>query len=224
MVLFGVLGLGLGACKAEEQPKSPAGAANPGAPSDAALALLDPAKANQTAPERFTIKLETTKGEVLIDVDRNLAPLGADRIYNLVKLGYYDDVAFFRVIGGFMAQVGIHGTPSVNAKWRDARIQDDPVKASNTPGMVSFATGGPNTRTTQFFINFGDNSRLDGMGFSPIGKVRDMTVMNQIYSGYGEGAPGGRGPSQGLIQSRGNEYLRAEFPELDYIKKATIAQ
>lgn len=222
-VLAGFLGLGLAGCKAEEQPKSPGGP-GPGAPSDAALALLDPAKANQTAPERFTIKLETTKGEVLIDVDRNLAPLGADRIYNLVKLGYYDDVAFFRVVAGFMAQVGIHGTPSVNAKWREARIQDDPVKASNTPGMVSFATGGPNSRTTQFFINFGDNSRLDGMGFSPIGKVRDMEVMNQIYSGYGEGAPGGRGPSQGLIQTRGNEYLRAEFPQLDYIKKASIAQ
>lgn len=224
-VLLGYLAFGLGGCKAEEQPKSPGGAAAaPSAPSEAALALLDPAKANQTAPERFTIKLDTTKGEILIDVDRNLAPLGADRIYNLVKLGYYDDVAFFRVVAGFMAQVGIHGTPSVNAKWREARIQDDPVKASNTPGMVSFATGGPNTRTTQFFINFGDNSRLDGMGFAPFGKVRDMTVVNQIYSGYGEGAPGGRGPSQGLIQTRGNEYLRAEFPQLDYIKKATIAQ
>lgn len=220
-VILGSLGLSLAACN-KGDPAGPASSPGPGG--GAGVAALDPAKATLTAPEKFTVKLDTTKGEILIDVDRSLSPQGADRIYNLVKLGYYDDVAFFRVIAGFMAQVGIHGDPAVNARWREARIPDDPVKASNTPGMVSFATGGPNTRTTQFFINFGDNSRLDGMGFSPFGKVRDMTVANQIHSGYGEGAPGGRGPSQGLIQTRGNAYLRAEFPQLDYIKKATIAE
>jgi peptidyl-prolyl cis-trans isomerase A (cyclophilin A) len=184
--------------------------------------LLDPEKASRTAPDKFTVKLETVRGDILIDVQREWAPRGADRFYGLVKAGYYDDVAFFRVVGGFMAQVGIHGDPRVNAVWRSARIADDPVKESNTRGMVSFATSGPDSRTTQFFINFADNSRLDGMGFSPFGKVRDMTPVDLVYSGYGEGAPRGRGPVQARIQSEGNAYLHAEFPKLDYIRKATI--
>jgi peptidyl-prolyl cis-trans isomerase A (cyclophilin A) len=217
-----ILGMLAFACKPDAgKSESPSPTAPPA--SDNA-ALLDPSKANSPAPDKFAIKLETTKGEIVIDVDKSLAPQGADRIYNLVKVGYFDDVAFFRVISGFMVQVGLHGKPEVNAKWREARIPDDPVKASNTPGMVSFATAGPNTRTTQFFINFGDNARLDGMGFAPFGKVRDMAVVNQLYAGYGEGAPGGRGPNQGLIQQQGNAYLKQSFPELDYIKKATIVE
>lgn len=187
-------------------------------------ALKDPSKATETAPAEYAVKLETTEGDIIIDVKRDWAPKGADRFYNLVKAGYYDDVAFFRVIDGFMAQVGIHGDPEVNKVWRQARIKDDPVKESNTPGMVTFATAGPNTRTTQFFINFGNNARLDGMGFAPFGKVRDMSVVKKLYAGYGEGAPRGKGPSQGRMQQEGNAYLEKEFPELDYIKKATVIE
>lgn len=176
----------------------------------------------QRAPDKFAVKLETTKGDIIIDVTRDWAPLGADRFHELVMSGYFTDVAFFRVIKGFMAQVGISGNPAQNAEWRKKKIADDIVKQSNTPGMVSFATSGPNSRTTQFFINFGDNSNLDRMGFPPFGKVRDMAPVNALYAEYGEGAPRGRGPSQGLMQTEGNTYLKRDFPKLDYIKTATI--
>ena len=176
------------------------------------------------APDQYTVELDTTKGAIVIDVRRAWAPHGADRFYELVKNGYYTDVAFFRVIGGFMAQVGISGDPALNAKWREKTIPDDPVKASNTRGTVTFATSGPDSRTTQFFINFGDNSRLDSMGFAPFGKVQDMAPVDALYDGYGEGAPRGRGPSQALIQSQGNAYLRQSFPKLDYIKSAKILE
>ncbi|MCP4197778.1 MAG: peptidylprolyl isomerase [Proteobacteria bacterium] len=178
----------------------------------------------EQAPERFTVKLATTKGDILIDVTRSWAPRGADRFYALVRAGYYDDVAFFRVIRGFMAQVGISGKPAHNAKWRAMRIQDDPVTQSNTTGMVTFATGGANTRTTQIFINFGNNARLDRMGFAPFGKVRDMTVVEALYAEYGEGAPRGKGPNQGRLQREGNPYLKSHFPEMDYIKTATVIE
>ena len=154
---------------------------------------------------------------------RSLAPNGADRFYNLVQSGYFTDVEFFRVISGFMCQFGIHGDPKVSAAWREARISDDPVKASNIRGAITFATAGPNTRTTQLFINLADNKRLDGMGFSPFGKVTEgMDVVDKIYSEYGEGAPHGSGPDQGRIQEKGNAYLKKEFPKLDYIKSAAI--
>jgi peptidyl-prolyl cis-trans isomerase A (cyclophilin A) len=187
-------------------------------------ALRDPRGANAQAPAQFTIKFETTKGEVLVDVYRDWAPRGADRMYNLVKAGYFDNVAFFRVISGFMAQIGIHGEPSVSAVWREQRIADDPVVQSNTRGMVSFATAGKGTRTTQFFFNYNDNSRLDAMGFAPCGKARDMKAIDALYSGYGEGAPGGKGPSQGRVQAEGNAYLKAEFPKLDYILRASVIE
>jgi len=176
------------------------------------------------APNQYAVELDTTKGPIVIEVHRDWSPHGADRFYELVQNGYYDDVAFFRVIGGFMAQVGISGDPALNAKWRENRIPDDPVKGSNTRGTVSFAMSGPNSRTTQFFINFVDNSRLDGMGFSPFGKVKDMTIVDALHAGYGEGAPQGRGPSQGLLQSEGNAYLKKNFPDLDYIKSAKISE
>ena len=176
------------------------------------------------APDKFTVKLETTKGDILVDVTKDWAPRGADRFFELVKTGYFSDVAFFRVIDGFMAQAGIHGDPKVNEKWRDKRIEDDPVKQSNTRGTVTFATSGRNSRTTQFFINFGDNQRLDGMGFAPFGKVRDMKVVDSLFNGYGEGAPRGRGPIQSHLQREGNAYLKREFPKLDYILSATIIE
>jgi peptidyl-prolyl cis-trans isomerase A (cyclophilin A) len=176
------------------------------------------------APERFAVKLETTKGDIVIDVTRSWAPQGADRFHELVKAGYYDDCSFFRVIKGFMAQVGISGDPAANGVWRAKRIPDDPVRESNKRGRVTFAMAGPNTRTTQIFINFGDNSQLDDMGFAPFGQVRDMNTVDKLFSGYGEGAPRGKGPSQPRLQSEGNTYLKAEFPNLDYITKASLLQ
>lgn len=178
---------------------------------------------HERAPATFQARFETSKGDFVIEVHRDWAPVGADRFYNLVNSGYFDGVRFFRVISGFMAQFGIHGDPRVAAAWRDANIADDPVRQHNVRGMVSFATAGPNTRTTQLFINYGDNSRLDGMGFAPIGRVvQGMDVVDRLYAAYGEGAPAGRGPEQGRIQTEGNQYLERDFPLLDQIKRATI--
>ena len=192
-------------------------------PSTVSPGFADPAKLTAKAPETFKAQFDTTKGNFTIEVTRSLATNGADRFYNLVRSGYFTDVAFFRVIPGFMCQFGIHGDPRVSAKWREATIPDDPVKGSNTRGTITFATAGPNTRTTQLFINYGDNSRLDGDGFAPFGKVSaGMDVVDKINGEYGEGAPGGRGPDQGRIQMEGNAYLKKDFPNLDYIKSATI--
>ena len=192
-------------------------------PSAASPGFTDPAKLTEKAPEIFKAQFDTTKGKFTIEVTRSLSPNGADRVYNLVRSGYFKDVAFFRVVPGFMCQFGIHGDPNVSAKWRAAAIADDPVKGSNTRGTITFATAGPNTRTTQLFINFADNRNLDDMGFSPFGKVTEgMDVVDKINSEYGEGAPRGRGPDQGRVQGEGNTYLKKDFPNLDYIKSATI--
>lgn len=179
-----------------------------------------------TSPETFRARFETSKGEFVVEVVRAWSPNGADRFYNLVRNGYYDDVRFFRVISGFMAQFGLHGDPAVNAAWRARPIPDDPVVESNRRGYVTFAmTSQPNSRTTQLFINFADNAQLDGMGFAPIGRVVEgMDVVDALYAGYGEGAPSGRGPDQGRIQMEGNAYLTAQFPELDYIRRATVIE
>ena len=191
-----------------------------------AKSIPSPAEATATAPPTYKVKMTTTKGDFVIEVHRDWAPLGADRFYNLVKIGYFDDVAFFRVVKGFMVQFGIHGDPSVNRIWRRAAINDDPSgKKSNTRGMVTFATAGPNMRTTQLFINYADNSRLDSMGFAPFGKVVEgMKVVDAIEGMYGEGAPGGNGPAQEMIQTQGNAYLKAQFPKLDYIKHAALVK
>ena len=191
----------------------------------AAADLTKPASVAKTAPDSYKVKMETTKGSFVIEVTRKWAPNGADRFFSLVDAGYFTDVRFFRVIAGFMAQFGIHGDPKVAAAWRPARITDDPVVESNKRGYVTFATAGPNTRTTQLFINFRNNGNLDRMGFAPIGKViSGMEIVDAIHSGYGEGAPRGRGPSQGRLQTEGNTYLKSDFPDLDYIKSATIVQ
>jgi cyclophilin family peptidyl-prolyl cis-trans isomerase len=183
----------------------------------------DPAKLTAKSPDSFKVRFDTTKGAFTVEVTRSLAPNGADRFYNLVRSGYFKEIALFRVIPGFMCQFGIHGDPKVAAVWREAKIPDDPVKTSNTRGAITFATAGPNTRTTQFFINFGDNNNLDRMGFSPFGKVTDgMDVVDKINGEYGEGAPGGNGPNQSRIQNEGNAYLKKDFPNLDYINSATI--
>jgi peptidyl-prolyl cis-trans isomerase A (cyclophilin A) len=188
--------------------------------------LLDPSKLTATAPDVFLARFETSKGPFVIEVHREWSPRGADRFYNLVSNGFYDGARFFRVISGFMAQFGINANPKVSEVWKEARIDDDPVKQSNTRGMVSFAMAGKDTRTTQLFINYVDtNARLDGMGFSPFGNVVEgMDVVDALHSAYGEGAPRGAGPSQDRIQGEGNTYLDAEYPLLDSIKSARIVK
>lgn len=184
-------------------------------------ALTDPTLATETAPDRYIVRLETTQGEVIIEVDRSSAPRGADRFYNLVRIGYYDNVAVFRVVAEFVAQFGIHGDPAVAAVWHTATIPDDPVVESNVRGTLTYATAGAGTRTTQLFINLADNSALDARGFAPFGVVTDMTAIDQLYAGYGDGDGA---PSQTRIRTEGNAYLRASFPELDYIVRAEIIE
>lgn len=188
-----------------------------------AATMTDPAKLMDKAPDSFKAKFETTKGTFTVEVTRSLAPNGADRFYNLVKSGYFKDIRFFRVIPGFMAQFGIAGDPAVSAAWRAAHIADDAVKGSNARGAITFAMAGPNTRTTQLFLNLVDNARLDNMGFPPFGKVVEgMDVVDKLNGEYGEGAPRGRGPDQGRIQAEGNAYLAKDFPNLDSIKSVTL--
>ena len=185
--------------------------------------LENPAALNERAPDTYKARFETSKGAFVIEVNRAWAPNGADRFYNLVKNGFYDDVRFFRVLNGFMAQFGINGDPKISARWREARIQDDPVQQSNKRGYVTYAMAGPNTRTSQIFINFGDNAALDRQGFSPFGRVTSgMNVVDALNAEYGEGAPRGRGPDQGRVQMEGNAYLTKDFPKLDFVRKATI--
>jgi peptidyl-prolyl cis-trans isomerase A (cyclophilin A) len=192
--------------------------------------LLDPSAATLRAPDRFVVKLETSKGDIVIEVIRDWAPNGADRFFNLVRLGYYDGAVFYRVIrdpAPFMAQVGYHPNPEVTQAWARATIPDDPILQPIARGTVCFAmSSAPSSRTTQFFINYTDNSYLKMHGkFAPFGRVIEgMTVAEQLYAGYGEGAPSGNGPSQAMIQRLGNAYLDKQFPRLDSIKRAVIVE
>ncbi len=190
------------------------------------MPLANPSLFRERAPQVFTAKFDTSKGPLSIEVHRDWAPLGADRFYNLVKSGFYDECRFFRVIDSVLAQSGMHGTPAVQAAWNNARIADDPVKASNKRGYVTLAPTGPDTRTTQFFVNLADNSAtFDRRGFAPIGVVvSGMEAADTLYSGYGDGAPRGVGPPQSRIAAEGNAYLTREYPKLDYVKKATIGK
>jgi len=184
-----------------------------------------PAAQTGPAPDTYKVKFDTSKGAFTIEVTRALAPIGADRFYDLVQQKFFDEGRFFRVLKGFVVQFGINKDPQVQAKWERAVLADDPVRETNARGTITFATGGPNTRTTQLFINLADNARLDQSGFSPFGKVvQGMDVVDDLYGGYGEGAPQGEGPDQSMITSRGNEYLEANFPRLDYVKTARILQ
>lgn len=190
-------------------------------------ALMEPGEADQEAPETFKVKFETTKGEFVGQFHREWAPNGADRLYNLVKLGFYDDVAFFRVIDGFMAQFGMKGVPKVDNTWEKATIEDDPVEKPNKRGYITFAQRKqPNSRTTQLFVNYTDNSEsLDKRGFAPVGKVVEgMEIVDELYAGYGEGAPRGDGPSQKKLRSEGNSYLRENFPKLDWLESASVVE
>lgn len=198
------------------QPQEPAPAAA------VPQAVMEPEKATETAPAVFRARFSTTKGDFTLEVTRDWSPKGADRFYNLVKTGYFQDIAFFRAVEGFMVQFGIHGSPAVSAKWRGASIPDDPAKGiSNKRAFITYAMGGPNTRTTQVFINYRDNSNLDSMGFTPFGQVtQGMEVVDSLHKGYGDGPPYGAGPDQGRIQMEGNVFLKRDFPNLDYIKTA----
>ena len=179
--------------------------------------LLNPASLKATAPAVFKARFTTTVGDIVVEVHRDWAPLGADRFYNLVKYGYFTNASFFRVVPGFVVQFGLNADPALNKVWHQARFQDDPVKQSNKRGMLVFATAGPNTRTTQLFINYVDNARLDGMGFAPFGTVVEgMDVVDKIFPGYGER------PRQDLITDQGDAYIKANFPEMDKIKMAKI--
>ena len=179
--------------------------------------LANPAALTEQAPATYKAKFETSKGAFVIQVNRDWAPVGADRFYNLVKNGFFDNVRFFRVVTGFMVQFGINGDPAIQRNWRTAGMKDDPVKQSNKRGNITFATAGPNTRTTQVCSNFKDNAGLDGQGFAPFGQViSGMNIVDSMYAGYGET------PDQGLIQAQGNAYLTKSFANLDFVKKATI--
>jgi peptidyl-prolyl cis-trans isomerase A (cyclophilin A) len=175
------------------------------------------------APPVYKVNLDTSKGPVVIEVTREWAPRGADHFYNLVMTRFYDGARFFRVRPNFVVQFGISGDPQNNRLWSSMKLPDDPVKESNTRGMVTYATAGPNTRTTQIFINLADNRRLDQTGFAPFGKVvSGMEAVDSFYSAYGEMTPRGPGPDPQQIEQTGNSYLESKFPRLDFIKKATV--
>ena len=179
--------------------------------------LKTPSALTEQAPATYKAKFDTSKGPFVIEVHRAWAPKGADRFYNLVKNGFFDDTRFFRVVPDFMVQFGIHGDPAIQKNWANANIQDDSKNQSNKKGFVTFATRGPNTRTTQIFVNYKDNAFLDSQGFTPFGQVvTGLDVVEKINSQYGEK------PNQGSIQSQGNAYLNKDFPKLDFVKKATI--
>jgi peptidyl-prolyl cis-trans isomerase A (cyclophilin A) len=184
-------------------------------------ALLTPesSEVNEQAPDEFVVKFNTSAGEFRLAVTRSHAPIGADRFYNLVMNGFYDDQRFFRVVPRFVVQFGIHGNPEISTKWRDAHIKDDPVKATNKRGTIAFAKSNqPHSRTTQVFINFSDNVHLDGMGFAAFGEINTtgMKVVDGINSKHEQK------PDQGRIQFQGNAYLHDEFPDLDYIVSARV--
>ena len=178
------------------------------------------------APDTFVVRFTTTRGPFDVQFVRAWAPRGADRVYYLVRTGYYTGVRFFRVLPGFVAQFGESGDPRIAKIWDVRTIADDPVRQSNTRGIVTFATAGPNTRTTQLFVNYANNARLDRLGFTPLGRVIDggMRVIDSLYSGYGEGPPKGKGPDQDKMAAEGNAYLQRDFPKLDWIREAKVVR
>ena len=202
------------------QPSAAKGGAKPVGTVPDAKALLAPKKLGEKAPDTYKVKFDTTRGAFTVNVTRAWSPLGADRFYNLVKHHFYDNAAFFRVVPGFVVQFGISPTPAVSAAWKHTEFKDDPVTQTNKRGSLTFATAGPNTRTTQIFINLKDNARLDGMGFSPFGTVEGngMNIVEMMYEGYGDNA----GPDQDQLEKQGDPYLKKGWPKLDYIKSATL--
>ncbi|MCU0650527.1 MAG: peptidylprolyl isomerase [Gemmatimonadaceae bacterium] len=177
------------------------------------------------APDSFLVQFATSRGDVGLMVYRAWSPRGADRVHWLVTHGFYDGARFFRAVKDFVVQFGLSGDTAVTRAWRDRSIADDSVRASNARGMVTFAKGGPNSRTTQLYINLRDNARLDALGFSPVGRiVSGLDVVDSLYMGYGEGPPRGAGPAQERIVREGEAYLAREFPKLDRVVTARVVQ
>lgn len=188
-------------------------------------ALLAPntAQLAQHAPDSFRVEFTTSKGKFVVKAFRAWAPNGVDRFYYLARNHFYDGERFFRAMPNFVVQFGLHGDPRVNDVWQDMRIPDDSVKQSNQKGFVTYAMGGPNTRTTQIFINLNDNKRLDPLGFAPIGRVVEgMDVVDILYTGYGDGPPRGKGPEQDKIRTQGDAYLKRDFPLLDHVTRTKV--
>jgi peptidyl-prolyl cis-trans isomerase A (cyclophilin A) len=179
---------------------------------------------NEKAPDLFRVNFDTSKGPVVVEIHRDWAPHGADHFYSLVQTGFYDGARFFRVVRNFIVQFGINGDPKTNRLWANANLPDDPVKEHNVKGTLTYATSGPNTRSTQLFINLRDNRALDKQGYAPIGKVVEgMNAVESLYNSYGEmPSRGGQGPDPTQIELQGNDYLASRFPRLDYIRKATV--
>jgi peptidyl-prolyl cis-trans isomerase A (cyclophilin A) len=214
LIAFATAASGQGSSTAQKTP-APAKPAASSSPYD--KALLAPATLTAVAPAEFDVKFTTGDGEFVVHVTRAWAPRGADRFYNLVRHHYFDGAAFFRVIPGFMAQFGLSAYPEVNKAFETANIKDDPVKESNTRAKITFATAGPNTRSNQLFINFGNNASLDAQGFAPFGVVTSgMEVVDKIYPGYKEQ------PDQDQITKHGKEYLEPNFPKLTIILSARL--
>lgn len=189
------------------------------------LLTPNPAAERVAAPDTFDVRFETSRGPFTVRVARAWAPRGADRLYYLARNGYYTNARFFRVLPRFAAQFGAAADPRVNRVWETRTIPDDPVRRGNARATVSFATAGPNTRTTQLFVNLVNNFRLDRLGFTPVGRVVEgMNVVDSLYGGYGEGPPSGKGPDQDRIAADGNRYLEREFPKLDYIRTASVVR
>jgi len=219
-LLVGAMAAQAGSAQARAPDSRPA-QKKTGAPARASL--LNPGSLKAKAPDSYKVKFTTTKGVIVVQVTRAWAPLGADRFYNLARNGFYDGASFFRVLPGFVAQFGISARPEVSRVWERAAFRDDPVTQSNKRGTVTFATAGPNSRTSQVFINLADNTRLDTMGFSPFGEVTEgMDIVDKFYSSYGEGAPQGAGPDQSRIAREGKTYLEKHFPLLDSIKATDV--
>jgi len=207
---------------------APASTAAPAAPKlgPPPPALLNPAALKAKAPDLYRVKFVTTKGDITVEVHRDWAPLGADRLYNLVKNKYFTDCSFYRYVPGFIVQFGSSAWPQVTKAWENAKIKDDPLKESNKKGTLTFATSGPDSRTTELFFNLRDNAPLDTTppGFRPVGMVTEgMDIVEGLYSGYGDMKEmGGRGPSQSTLAEQGKPYLDKNFPQLDSIKSATV--
>lgn len=216
-----------GACsqadRQEPSPASKAGSRPATAAPERHPALLLPELAHEKAPDTFQVRFHTTRGLVLIEATRDWAPLGVDRFYNLVRIGFFKDAAFFRAVKDFIVQFGVSGDPAVNKVWSIATIPDDPPRMSNERGYLSFAKGDANSRTTQLFINLKDNPDLDASGFVPVARVIEgMDVVDRLYTGYGELHPTGNGPRFQLLNLQGNAYLRMHFPKMDYLESAEI--
>ena len=189
------------------------------------LLLPNSDQSSLTAPPVFHATFETTRGNFVVEVHRDWAPHGADRFYYLVRNGFYDDSRFFRVVPGFMVQFGLSGDPKVSSQWRGATIPDDTVKQTNARGFMTYAMAGPGSRTTQVFINFGNNATLDGQGFAPFGQVTEgLDVVDRLYAEYGDAEPRGRGPNQTRIRNEGNAYLDPGFPLLDKIIRTSVLE